>query len=605
MATRFEPNRRLLHILVGSNLYDSPNAAIRELIQNAWDAIQWRQQHGDGEGSSIQIRYSIEQRWFEVVDDGYGMDEETIRNSFLAIGEDKLKVLGTDSRENQIGYFGIGVLSIFLVSNRIEITTRRVGSSSHAIYFKITGLDDPIEFEQSTEDRYGTKIRVYISTDGNFNTEDIPTIVQNYARHVSGVVVHNVDTGTSRPVADTWKLADGDVVGTTSDFHGIRSGQFAFSSALTEHSGTLSTDITICNAGFLVEENVYDLLPTHTLGLIGEIDLAPHSLTMGMSRERIQRDELWLALGRSLQERAISLALGELTEGVFSRRGNALDNPKTKRALLLWYHFFSSEPSLSELYDEIDKRIFETVPFSLPERADSSLTRIVGAGTEGAKLFFRQVYQPQERTQNIDDEGMPIRVSEEIRDSIRIGALRARGFEVIELDRQQVNIRRRGTVRTQQLEEYPLVQKCLQRRRIQLVDIAHATESDMDLRSIERLPILKDALNIGGGLRFAHIPDSKRRIVTDRSGVKYINLNHPNVQKLLEIIPQATSNPLKSKILDAYLKLEDYKLRDTRIALIDLLETSDLEVLASANVAPLSEKYIRTFVEELLSEMRS
>ena len=68
MATRFEPNRRLLHILVGSNLYDSPNAAIRELIQNAWDAIQWRQQHGDGEGSYIRIRYSVKQRWFEVGD---------------------------------------------------------------------------------------------------------------------------------------------------------------------------------------------------------------------------------------------------------------------------------------------------------------------------------------------------------------------------------------------------------------------------------------------------------------------------------------------------------------------------------------------------------
>ena len=605
MATRFEPNRRLLHILVGSNLYDSPNAAIRELIQNAWDAIQWRQQHGDGEGSSIQIRYSAKQRWFEVVDDGYGMDEDTIRNSFLAIGEDKLKVLGTDSRENQIGYFGIGVLSIFLVSNQIEITTKRVGSSSHAIYFKITGLDDQIEFEQSTEDRYGTQIRVYIRTDANFNTEDIPTIVQSYARHVSGIVVHDVDTGTSKPVPDTWNLADGEIVGSVSEFHGIRSGQFAFSSALIEHSGTLSTDITICNAGFLVENNVYDLLPTPTLGLVGEIDLAPHSVTMGMSRERIQRDELWLALGRSLQEWVISLAFSELTDGIFSRRANTLDTPKTKRALLLWYHFFSSEPSLSELLEEIDKRLFDTVPFSLPERGDSSLARIVGASTNGAKLFFRQVFQPQERTLNIDDEGMPIRVSEEIRDSIRIAALRARGFEVIELDRLQVNVRRGGTVRTQQLDEYPLVQKCLQRRRIQLVDIAHATESDMDLRSIERLTILKDALNIGGGLRFAHIPDSKRRIVTDRSGLKYINLNHPNVQKLLKIIPQAISNPLKGKILDAYLKLEDYKLRDARIALMSLLETSDLEVLAATNVAPLSEKHIRRFVEELLSELRS
>ena len=173
------------------------------------------------------------------------------------------------------------------------------------------------------------------------------------------------------------------------------------------------------------------------------------------------------------------------------------------------------------------------------------------------------------------------------------------------MDRLQVNVRTGGAVRTQRIDEYPLVLKCLQRRGVQLVDISNAKESDMDLRSIERLPILRDALLIAGGLRFASIPESKRRIVTDYSGIKYINLRNQHVQDLLRIIPQATSNPLKNRILEAYLKMEDFKFLDARRILIELLENRDLSDLAAADVAPLSEKYIQQFVDELLSELDS
>ena len=70
MPKRFEPNRRLLHLLIGSNLYGSPDACIRELIQNAWDAIQWRHSYGDGAGGRIDVRFSAIEGWFEVLDDG-------------------------------------------------------------------------------------------------------------------------------------------------------------------------------------------------------------------------------------------------------------------------------------------------------------------------------------------------------------------------------------------------------------------------------------------------------------------------------------------------------------------------------------------------------
>ena len=90
-------------------------------------------------------------------------------------------------------------------------------------------------------------------------------------------------------------------------------------------------------------------------------------------------------------------------------------------------------------------------------------------------------------------------------------------------------------MQTQQIQEVDLVKQCLSGRGVPLVNITEATEADMDLKSIEKLPILNDALSIGGGLRFARIPDSTRRVIADSTGVKYVNLRNEDVQEILNV----------------------------------------------------------------------
>ena len=148
-----------------------------------------------------------------------------------------------------------------------------------------------------------------------------------------------------------------------------------------------------------------------------------------------------------------------------------------------------------------------------------------------------------------------------------------------------------------------MVLKCLKKRGVQLIDIAAAEESDMDLQSIERLPILKDALMIPGGLRFASVEDSKRRVISDRSGIRYINLRNRDIQQLLKSIAVAVSNPLKGRLLEAYLKIEEFRLRDARQIVLDLLATDDLSPLASGDLAPLTRKHVDSLVRELLSKL--
>ena len=387
MPKRFEPHRRLLQILVGSNLYGSPDASIRELIQNAWDAIQLRKDFGDGQGGTIEVRYSVNEGWFEVIDDGIGMDMTTVEESFLEIGQDKLAVLDKGSRNTQIGYFGIGVLSIFLIADKFEVATRHIGPENDGIRFEITGIDDAMNPLPYTEEAIGTRVKVFPRSNGSFSVSSISDSVTNYVRHVDRLKIISVDDGTTTSLPHHWATETLEHVQTIEHFSGLLAGKLGLNPSLQKQTGTLSNEITICNAGFLAEASVHDLLPIPALGIIGEVDLEPNMLTMGMSRERIQRDELWTQLGSRLQDYFVRFALDELQQGQL-QQNERLDSDEVKRNLLLWYHYIPQTEPFSELYSVLERRLFETVPFKLADRGSSSLQTILSKNTVSEKLFF-------------------------------------------------------------------------------------------------------------------------------------------------------------------------------------------------------------------------
>ncbi|WP_328748831.1 ATP-binding protein [Streptomyces sp. NBC_00285] len=127
----------LVRNLGGEQLYgDEPEAAVRELIQNAQDAVRARQalQPGFPDGR-IEIRLTeTDGSWYlEVRDNGVGMDEETLIHGLLDFGNS-----GWSSPEirNRLpglagggftpsGRFGIGFFSVFLLGNEVELITRR------------------------------------------------------------------------------------------------------------------------------------------------------------------------------------------------------------------------------------------------------------------------------------------------------------------------------------------------------------------------------------------------------------------------------------------------------------------------------------------------
>jgi hypothetical protein len=147
----FRPNtQRLLQLLSGNVLYGSSMVAVRELLQNAFDAVKEQmaytrlQQVAPSDdrlestlGNLNEVRLELGLRedglWLTCTDTGVGMTKQIIQNYLLISGKSRRHdVLALERQCRNAGFalgrtgkFGIGVLSYFMIADRIVIHTRR------------------------------------------------------------------------------------------------------------------------------------------------------------------------------------------------------------------------------------------------------------------------------------------------------------------------------------------------------------------------------------------------------------------------------------------------------------------------------------------------
>lgn len=134
---------QVLNLFTGENLYRDPSVFVRELLQNAIDAVRTRKQLDRNLPPSwrgqINIRTWRDQQgyhWFRIEDNGTGMTEDIIQNYFLKIGcsyynsdefrQAKLRC-HADPDYTPISRFGIGILSCFMGDKRtnlVEVSTK-------------------------------------------------------------------------------------------------------------------------------------------------------------------------------------------------------------------------------------------------------------------------------------------------------------------------------------------------------------------------------------------------------------------------------------------------------------------------------------------------
>jgi len=159
--------------IMGTSLYSRSDTPIRELLQNAHDAIQRRRLIDLQYTGQIEIRTDPVAHTLEVHDDGIGLtaDEAERYLGTLGIGITGLlkghhptaSASSQASGEMLIGQFGIGLFSAFLLADRLVVESRKLGGEEGIRWAAGEGTE--ILLESSDRTAPGTTIRLELKPD--------------------------------------------------------------------------------------------------------------------------------------------------------------------------------------------------------------------------------------------------------------------------------------------------------------------------------------------------------------------------------------------------------------------------------------------------------
>jgi molecular chaperone HtpG len=299
-VSAFEVDLAGLLQVFGGHLYSDPRVFVRELVQNAADAIVLRRAAEPAHAGAITVRTEPGAVVFE--DDGAGLDRDGIAQALGKIGYSTKR---GGAPAGTAGRFGIGLLSGFLVADRIEVTTRAAGREPVRW---IGNVDGTWTIEPGQRDAVGTSVRLALTpanaTHGELRV--LRTTLHRFARFLPFSLALEGPGGRERiDVAPPWSEPDavaaasrftgGDVLAATRvELPGVRGLLWIH----RDRAGSEGGRLALHQHGLLVEEAARDLLPGWSGFVGGAIETTTLSPTA--SRETYVRDDAAAELGEAL-----------------------------------------------------------------------------------------------------------------------------------------------------------------------------------------------------------------------------------------------------------------------------------------------------------------
>jgi len=189
---------RLLHLIIHS-LYSNREIFLRELVSNASDALdklKYLTVADDAYKSinfdpRIDISFNKEEKTLTISDNGIGMNESELIDSLGTIARSGTRVflekLAGDAKKdsNLIGQFGVGFYSAFMVSDKIEVISRR--ATEDAAWKWSSDGQESFDIESAERDSQGTTVVLRLTEDGTeyANRWTIEDIIKRYSNHVA------------------------------------------------------------------------------------------------------------------------------------------------------------------------------------------------------------------------------------------------------------------------------------------------------------------------------------------------------------------------------------------------------------------------------------
>jgi molecular chaperone HtpG len=191
---------QLLDLMINS-LYSQKEIFLRELISNSSDAIDKRRFEAltnasllnDEEELAVIVATDKDKKTLTISDNGIGMNHDEMIDNIGTIARSGTKkfmqaIEATKSDGDNvslIGQFGVGFYSVFMVADKVTVTSRRAGDDKGAIWES----DGKGEFTIAEADKaeVGTSITLHLREDESEYLDDfrLKHIINKYSEHIS------------------------------------------------------------------------------------------------------------------------------------------------------------------------------------------------------------------------------------------------------------------------------------------------------------------------------------------------------------------------------------------------------------------------------------
>jgi hypothetical protein len=217
---RFRPDSmdRLVEILGGKTLYgDDHFATIRELLQNASDAIHLQRSVSSLTGDEVdrgKIIVTLESDGdvgtLSVADSGIGMSEKVITNYLLGVAADYWNSPdffadfpgAKASGFLQVGRFGIGFLSVFMLGKDVRVVSERVAGERLVLNLRGLGRRGALVREPARGSP-GTTVRVILEGSQTADHRQLARIIRAKAPMLD-IPVEVRELGQAEQISPKW-----------------------------------------------------------------------------------------------------------------------------------------------------------------------------------------------------------------------------------------------------------------------------------------------------------------------------------------------------------------------------------------------------------------
>ena len=375
--------------IMGSSLYSRVDTPIRELIQNAHDAIMRRRSRDLSFHGRIDIQQNAGDGTLTFSDDGIGLNADDAEQFLGTLGigiTGLLKGRGSDEQreaisgdgDHLIGQFGIGLFSAFMLADRLVVESRREDCAEGIRWEAGPGTSITLSSIDRTE--VGTSVRLYLKPQFRVmseSAEPLEAAIREYADfltvpiHLNGSAarVNVIHVAWFEPTPDPEALelelanyfseSPLDVIPIRVEKPASIAGALYISPQRTPGFADDST-VAVTVRRMVISRRVRDLLPSWATFLRGVLELEDCSPTA--SREDLVRDDRFQIVRSTLNE-FLFMHLEKMADEEPSRleaivnwhryllAGAALAEPRLRELMAKVYRFRTSRGAL--LFDEL------------------------------------------------------------------------------------------------------------------------------------------------------------------------------------------------------------------------------------------------------------